>query len=94
MIDGNNDTPQSAVKQVANLKSGETYCRAEFIPAFGVTPGKVKEARARLTQALSPVVSRARQLSFGEYEIHTIHSFTKNYDVVVAGLIVCKEPAL
>lgn len=88
MKSGNDESPISAVKQVAALPEGETYCRAEFIPAFHSTPTRIKDAKRRLTQNMSPVVDRARQLSFADYRIHTIHSFTRDYDVVVAVIVV------
>lgn len=91
MKSGIGDNTISAVKQVAALPEGETYCKAELIPAFHVKPGTIRDAKRRLAQNMSPVVDRARQLSFGDYRVHTIHSFTRNYDVVVA-VIVVREP--
>lgn len=88
MRDGTTDSPESAVKQVAALREGHTYCRAEFIPAFHVTPEKIRRAKRELSHRLSPVIARAHKLSLASYRLLTIHSFTVDYDVVVAGIII------
>jgi hypothetical protein len=88
MRDGNSDAPESAVRQVAKLKAGDSYCRARFIPAIHVSPDAIRGSKRELSQLLSPVIARAAKLSFGDYRLLTIHSFTKDYDVVVAAIIV------
>lgn len=93
MIDGSNDPPESAVKKVARLAPGESYAQARFMRGIEATPDNIRRAKRELMQALSPVVSRAAKLSFARYSMHTIHSHTKTYDLVVAGIIVC-EPDL
>jgi hypothetical protein len=88
MIDGTNEAPESAVRTVAKLAEGEAYCRVKFIPAIHITPELIRQTKRELAQALSPVIARARKLSFASYRMHNIHSFTSDYDVVVAGVIV------
>lgn len=88
MKDGTHDNPPSAVRRVAELRNGETYSRARFIPAIRVTPTEIKTAKRELSRALSPVIARAQELSFGLYHLHTIHSHTRNYDVVVAAVVI------
>lgn len=90
MLDGTNDTPESAVQRVARLEPGQSYAQARFIRATDATPDNIRRAKRELTQALSPVVARASKLSFAGYSTHTVHAHTKNYDVVVAGVIVCE----
>ena len=82
------DPPESAVRQVANLRAGETYCKAKFIPAIGVSPDRIRRAKVDLMRTLSPVVARAKLLSYADYAIHGIHSHTAQYDVVVAAIVV------
>lgn len=87
MKDGTNDAPESAVRTVAKLGDGEAYCRTRFIPAISVNPETIRRNKREMAQALSPVIARAKQLSFGNYRMHTIHSFTPDCDVVVAGIV-------
>lgn len=94
MKDGTNDTVLSAVKQVSNLAVGEAYCRARFISAFQYTPDRVREAKECLMHDISPVIARAKKATFNEYQSHSIHSFTRNYDVVVAVVVVRMEDEL
>lgn len=92
MKDGNLDTaPESAVRQVAALKPGESYCRSTFLPAVRVTPENMRRAKRDLAHLLSPVIARAKQLSWGEYRLLTIHGFTKDYDVIVAAVIMRQD---
>lgn len=80
--------PDSAVSRVANLAEGESYCQARLIPHRLATPDRIRRAKRALLSTLSPVLSRARERNPGRYTMHGIHSFTKDYDVVVAALIV------
>ncbi len=92
MHDGTNDAIPSAVRQVASLAVGASYCRARFVPSFCVTPTRIKDAKRELMQSMSPVIARARLLSpANDYRAHTIHSFTRDYDVVVAVIVVREE---
>lgn len=93
MKDGTNDTIPSAVKQVSKLTIGEAYCRARFITAYQYSPDRVREAKEGLMHDISPVVARAKKATANEYKSHTIHSFTRDYDVVVAVVVVRMEDA-
>src|SRR5258708_10399120 len=88
MLDGANDIPESAVRRVARLTEGEAYSIARYIPAFRATPQTIRAAKRELSQYMSPIVARARLLSYVLYRTHTIHAFSKDYDVIVSGVIV------
>ncbi len=85
MRDGTNDTPLSAVKQVSKL--------AVFISAFQYSPDRIREAKETLMHGISPVVARAKKATCHEYRTHAIHSFTPDYSVVVAIVVVREEDA-
>jgi hypothetical protein len=80
----------SAPTQVAALDVGEIYTMVKFIP--GTTPNltnAIKEARKSLMQQLSSVMARARAREPDSvYALHTVHSFTRSYDVVVTGVVI------
>jgi hypothetical protein len=78
---------ESAVSQVAELKDGESFCRAKFIPANSISAENIYRAKRELMGILSPVLSRARERNPGNYRMSGIHSFTKDFDVVVAVVI-------
>ena len=74
--------------QIANLPPGETYTRAVFLPAFHVKEGVIQDVKRQLTSNLTQMLARARQRTGNRYSMHGIHTFTHNYDVVVAVVIV------
>jgi hypothetical protein len=84
------DNAPSAPTQVAALDVGEIYTLVRFIPSN--TPNlanAIKEARKSLTQQLSSVMARARAKEPDSFYVsHTVHSFTRSYDVVVTGVVV------
>lgn len=82
-----------AVSTVAQLREGESYCRTIFIPSYDVTPDRIRAAKLKLKRDLSPVIARAKKQVSAEFHMHTIHSFTGTYDVVVVAIIV-RESAL
>jgi hypothetical protein len=92
--DGTNDTVPSAVKQVSKLAIGEAYCRARFITAFQYSPDLIRDTKENLMRDVSPVIARAKKATCNEYRAHTIHSFTRDYDVVVAIVVVRMEDEL
>lgn len=81
----------SAVSSVRLLREGESYSRARFIPRTSITPEKIRDAKRRLLNQLTKVVSRA---GAGPCKLYTIHAFTEHYDVIVAGVIVKGEEDL
>lgn len=80
----------SAPTQVAALDVGEIYGIVRFIP--GNTPNlgdAIKDARKNVMQQLSSVIARARAREpDAVYAMHTVHSFTRSYDVVVTGVVI------
>jgi hypothetical protein len=79
---------ESAVRQIAALRVGEAFSKAKFIPAGTVNLHRIKQYRRDLMSTLSSAISRAKMNSNANYEIHTVHSFTTHYDVVVAAVVV------
>jgi hypothetical protein len=79
---------ESAVRRVATLRNGETYSRALFIPGPAASPERIKTVKRQLAQSLSPVIARAKRISVGEFHLHTVCAFTRNYDVIVTGVVV------
>lgn len=80
---------ESAVRQVANLKIGEAFSRSKIV--LEPSPRAIRGTKRELMQLLSPVIARAQKVSFGAYRLHTVHAFTRDYTVVVSGVIV-REP--
>lgn len=81
----------SAVSQVVGLKRGRAFSRSRYIPHMESDPEKIQRARQSLVSNLTPVVARARAHSDRNYRIHTMTTFTRNYDIVVTGVIVVEE---
>lgn len=80
---------ESAVTQVAGMKSGHAYSRSLYFPFEKADPDSITRARRNLVSYLTPVVARARRQRKRNYKIHTMASFTGiNYDVIVTGVIV------
>jgi hypothetical protein len=91
-IEANNELSlPSVVQQLIRLKVGESYSRAEFIPAHHVSPQRIRDWKRTFMQDISPVIARAKKACCGAYHAHTIHSFTRDYDVVVAIIVVREE---
>jgi hypothetical protein len=89
------ELPLSAVALVLELREGEAYAKAVFIPATQFSPDRVKDEKRRLMHTLSSVIARAHAKRPNlALRIYTTHSFTNSYDVVVAGLIVQQEEEL
>lgn len=80
----------SAVEQICEMKRGQTFSRAFFLPV-GATPDEIKEARRNLTNYMAPVVARARKKRKRNYKVHTCTGFTDNYNVVVTGVITVER---
>lgn len=81
----------SAVTQVISLGAGQAFSRARFIPLAEADDDAIKAARKTLMAYLSPVVARAKERREREYRVHTTVGFTRNYDVIVTGVIVAED---
>jgi hypothetical protein len=73
--------------QIRALQPGENVSRATFIPAFGFSPDRVKETKRDLTRNFSPVIARIIKETGRVFSTHTVHSFTRDYDVIVAVIV-------
>lgn len=84
--------PPSVVAQVAALPVGDSYTKAIFIPAYRITPALIRDTKRRLLSSLTPILSRvhARQ-PWSKYRMHGIHSLTRDFDVVVAVVVVRED---
>lgn len=78
----------SSVFQILTMPSGGAYSRVQYIAADDVTPEEVQKARKKLNQYLTPIVGRAKKKKNRDYRIHTVAAFTRDYDVIVTGIIV------
>jgi len=82
--------PDSATSLVASLEIGETYTWSRFIPSSTPDLGNaIRQAKRELSKGLSPVLARAQSRSPSHvYTMHSIHSLTSGYDVVVVTVVV------
>ena len=80
--------PDSWVSTIAALPESGSMCRAEFIPAYSASPDRIRRTKQELSNKMMSAVTRARERSGNHYTMHGSHTFTKNYDVVVAVCVV------
>lgn len=78
----------SAVQQVVNLKPGAAFSRSLYFRLGEATADRIANARKNLMSYLSPVVARAKERRNRNYRVITAVSHTKDYDVVVTGIIL------
>lgn len=80
----------SATSEVLALEIGETYARAKLIPANSRDlPLLIKQTKKEFLGLLSTIVARAlKKEPLNNYKMHTVQTFTRGYDVIVAGIIV------
>ena len=81
----------SAVEQVVNLKPGAAFSRSLFFRLGEANAETITEARKTLMSYLSPVVARAKERRKRNYRVITSVAHTKDYDVVVTGIILRPE---
>ena len=78
----------SATSQVLALKPGQTFSRSRLIRRQELDDGVIAQTRKKIMSYLSPVVARAKQKDARTYGIHTAVAVTKDYDILVTGVIV------
>lgn len=83
----NFDEPGTTAK-LRSLLPGENLSRATFIPAFHFTPELLKDTKQALTRQFSPIIDRIRRATGREFATSTIHAFTRNYDIIVALVVI------
>jgi hypothetical protein len=81
----------SAVEQVANLRPGAAFSRSLFFPLGTANAERIATARKSLMSYLSPVVARAKERRPRNYRVITSVSHTKDYDIVVTGIILAPK---
>lgn len=79
----------SAVQQVAALKPGESFAKTRFIPAGTLNTDDIPRAKQALLRTTASIVARAQERQpHHSYRTYSIHAFTRDYDVIVAAVIV------
>jgi hypothetical protein len=86
------ELPLSAVALVTELRIGEAYAKAIYIPETEFSADEIQDARRRLMHTLSSVIARVRaKWPYRRLRIFTTIGFTNTYDVVVTGIILREE---
>lgn len=82
----------SIVSSIAAIAVGESYARAEFIPAARYSADIVLDAKTRLRNTLTTAVARVRNKDkYARFRVNATQAFTDALDVVAIG-VVTREP--